>query len=235
MILPSAADALSGTVLVVEAATNAGSVALLQRATGDLPWQLLATTDVAMGSGREDLLTPAVSAMCAAAGVPLSALSAVVCGGGPGSFTSLRIASALVKGLACGLGVRLYAIPSLLLAAAAPRIPPSPSGPVLVVLDALRDECFAQRVLIDAAGMVRLDGPLRRVPRSDLQTVAGDARLLEVDTTQGVHPHAAAARWCAPWASFGPYSVDEWEPEYGRLAEAQVKWEATHGRPLPPS
>ena len=23
-----------------------------------------------------------------------------------------------------------------------------------------------------------------------------------------------------------------WEPMYGRLAEAQVKWEATHGRPL---
>ena len=23
-----------------------------------------------------------------------------------------------------------------------------------------------------------------------------------------------------------------WEPAYGRLAEAQVKWEASHGRPL---
>ena len=23
-----------------------------------------------------------------------------------------------------------------------------------------------------------------------------------------------------------------WEPAYGRLAEAQVKWEAAHGRPL---
>jgi hypothetical protein len=26
---------------------------------------------------------------------------------------------------------------------------------------------------------------------------------------------------------------DNWEPEYGRPAEAQVRWEATHGRPLP--
>jgi tRNA threonylcarbamoyladenosine biosynthesis protein TsaB len=28
-------------------------------------------------------------------------------------------------------------------------------------------------------------------------------------------------------------SSSEWEPEYGRLAEAQVRWEAAHGRPLP--
>ena len=27
--------------------------------------------------------------------------------------------------------------------------------------------------------------------------------------------------------------LDRWEPDYGRLAEAQVKWEAAHGRPLP--
>src|SRR5665213_3504896 len=27
-------------------------------------------------------------------------------------------------------------------------------------------------------------------------------------------------------------ALDSWEPVYGRLAEAQVKWEAVHGRPL---
>ena len=35
------------------------------------------------------------------------------------------------------------------------------------------------------------------------------------------------------WASFDRVDLDRWEPDYGRLAEAQVKWEATHGRPLP--
>ena len=30
----------------------------------------------------------------------------------------------------------------------------------------------------------------------------------------------------------GPVDLDRWEPAYGRLAEAQVKWEAAHGRPL---
>jgi tRNA threonylcarbamoyladenosine biosynthesis protein TsaB len=30
----------------------------------------------------------------------------------------------------------------------------------------------------------------------------------------------------------GPCDLNTWEPAYGRLAEAQVKWEAAHGRPL---
>jgi tRNA threonylcarbamoyladenosine biosynthesis protein TsaB len=30
----------------------------------------------------------------------------------------------------------------------------------------------------------------------------------------------------------GPVNLASWEPDYGRLAEAQVRWEAAHGRPL---
>jgi len=30
----------------------------------------------------------------------------------------------------------------------------------------------------------------------------------------------------------GPIAIETWEPDYGRLAEAQVRWEAAHGRPL---
>jgi tRNA threonylcarbamoyl adenosine modification protein YeaZ len=229
----SSAGALCGTVLVVEAATSAGSVALLHRDAAVLPWQLLARSTVVMGSGREDRLTPAVAALCESAGVPLASLSAVVCGSGPGSFTSLRIAGALVKGLACGLNVPLFAIPSLLLVAAPGPGAGAVPGPVLVLLDALREECFAQRVVVAADGMARLDGGLRRVSRGEVADMAADARLLEIDLTRGVTPDAASARWCAPWESFGPQPVDDWEPEYGRLAEAQVKWEAMHGRPLP--
>ena len=40
-----------------------------------------------------------------------------------------------------------------------------------------------------------------------------------------------------PWGMVRPppdiaVDLDAWEPSYGRLAEAQVKWEAAHGRPL---
>lgn len=234
MSLSPHAEPLGGLVLVIEAATSAGSLALLRRDTAASPWQLLASTNVLMGSGRADLLTPAVSALCTHAGMPLAALSAVVCGSGPGSFTSLRIASALAKGLAFGLGVPLYAVPSLLLVAArGPDDARPTAGPVLVVLDALRDEVYTQWSRVGGDGLARVEGPLGRLPRRDVLALAGDARVLEVDVARGVVPHAAAAQWCAPWASFGPQSVDDWEPEYGRLAEAQVKWEAAHGRPLP--
>jgi hypothetical protein len=30
----------------------------------------------------------------------------------------------------------------------------------------------------------------------------------------------------------GPVNLASWEPDYGRLAEAQVRWETAHGRPL---
>jgi tRNA threonylcarbamoyladenosine biosynthesis protein TsaB len=36
------------------------------------------------------------------------------------------------------------------------------------------------------------------------------------------------------WAE-AAVSLELWEPVYGRLAEAQVKWEATHGVALPVS
>ena len=31
----------------------------------------------------------------------------------------------------------------------------------------------------------------------------------------------------------GPVDIASWEPSYGRLAEAQVRWESAHGTPLP--
>ena len=48
-----------------------------------------------------------------------------------------------------------------------------------------------------------------------------------------LHPHA---RGVAPVLDHiiasAPVDLASWEPDYGRLAEAQVRWEAVHGRPL---
>jgi tRNA threonylcarbamoyladenosine biosynthesis protein TsaB len=43
---------------------------------------------------------------------------------------------------------------------------------------------------------------------------------------------SACAALFAEIEARGPVDLDRWEPSYGRLAEAQVKWEAAHGRPL---
>jgi hypothetical protein len=47
------------------------------------------------------------------------------------------------------------------------------------------------------------------------------------------HPHArGVAPLLASLIANGPVNLEAWEPDYGRLAEAQVRWEAAHGRRL---
>jgi tRNA threonylcarbamoyladenosine biosynthesis protein TsaB len=48
-----------------------------------------------------------------------------------------------------------------------------------------------------------------------------------------VTPSAAHLLRIAASAWSGAVPLDGWEPDYGRLAEAQVKWEASNGAPLP--
>jgi tRNA threonylcarbamoyl adenosine modification protein YeaZ len=58
-------------------------------------------------------LLPRLLDMLAGAGRELSATSALVVGTGPGSFTGLRVAMALAKGLAVALGKPIVGVPSL--------------------------------------------------------------------------------------------------------------------------
>jgi tRNA threonylcarbamoyladenosine biosynthesis protein TsaB len=69
------------------------------------------------------------------------------------------------------------------------------------------------------------------VPESALQAFAAERHAHLVAHT--VVPHAAAAALLTNLIdSTAPADLAGWEPAYGRLAEAQVKWEAAHGRPL---
>jgi tRNA threonylcarbamoyladenosine biosynthesis protein TsaB len=214
--------------LVLEASTSAGSVALIARDDAGAPWRCLGERAVAMGSGRADLLTPAVTALLAEQAVPPSRLTGVICGAGPGSFTSLRIAAALAKGLAMGIGCPLFAVPSLLLAVPAAS---RSSGPLLVSLDALRNECYVQPACVEPDGRVVASGPLARLPVGALAAV--EEELLTVDAATGLVPRAASVLHLVALEGLTPVPIDTWEPAYGRLAEAQVQWEATHGRALP--
>ena len=216
--------------LVIEASTAAGSVALLRAGA------VVQSQVVAMGASRDDALFPAIIAVLAAADMVPADLKAIVCGAGPGSFTSLRIAAALAKGLAHAAGCPLYSVPSLLLAAATHEVP----GQYLVHADALRDERFALRVVIHDDGSTRADGPMTRIAISELDTEASGRRLLVLGEPPGVQddrtvvaPRASAILQVDDWWTHGPVSLASWEPVYGRLAEAQVQWEVAHGRALP--
>lgn len=243
--MPSAADTAwadptrpaspvaTGPFLVIEASSAAGSVALLSVGTPGAPHPLLGAASVAMGASRVDTLTPAVEAVLEAARVTPAQLGGVVCGAGPGSFTSLRIAASLAKGLAFGTGCALFAVPSLLFAV--PRSPdgaPLP-GTWLVTSDALRGEVFAQVVAVDAAGRPQARGEAIRGVPDALPSALRALPRRHVSLDEGITPSAEVARWIQEWTPWGPRDVDAWEPSYGRLAEAQVQWEARHGGPLP--
>ena len=236
-------------LLVVEASTTAGSVALFADGAP------VAMRAVSMGPGREDQLFPAVQSVLADAGVTAPRLSGVVCGAGPGSFTSLRIAASIAKGLAHGASVPLFAVSSLLLAAA-DAVEVADAGPAVgqavgqavghavvhavVHADALRGERYVLDVVLDANGQVGAQSALQRMSLDQLRLhAAGRPRLAVLSSptpdleTRVVTPWSTNLLRVASTEWAGAVALDSWEPQYGRLAEAQVKWEASHGAPLP--
>ena len=139
-------------LLVIEASTSAGSVALV---VGDI---VVAERSVMMGPSRDDALLPAIAGVLSDAQVSPRDVRAIACGSGPGSFTSLRIAASLAKGLAVANDATVYAIPSLLLAAAVLRNKP---GHYLLHADALRSERYAVRIAIEIDGEIAMSSVMR--------------------------------------------------------------------------
>jgi tRNA threonylcarbamoyladenosine biosynthesis protein TsaB len=186
-------------------------------------------------AGRGDALMPAIAECLKEVGIKRDAIARIVCGEGPGSFTSLRVAGSLSKGLAVGYAVDLYAVSSLLLTVAGAR-PTLQPGEYLSVLDAMRGEYFVARVTLESDHTVIQPGATTLVGVEELMELAEREPLVRtVGPGQRLdfHPHA---RGVAPLLESvvgrGPVDLASWEPNYGRLAEAQVRWEAAHGRPL---
>ena len=210
--------------LALEAATSTGSVAVLRDA------ELLASREVAMRSGAEEHLLPAIDDALREAGATVHDLTRVVCGAGPGSFTSLRVSASLAKGIAFAQGIPLYAVPSLALIAADASLA---NGVYIAVLDALRGDVFAAAYTRTSHEVTELS-PVRLVPRDALAREAAllQATVIGPEERPRTNPRAASVVRLGAWLAQPPVSLAAWEPDYGRLAEAQVKWEQAHGRPL---
>jgi tRNA threonylcarbamoyladenosine biosynthesis protein TsaB len=211
--------------LAIDASTYRGTVAVLRDGS------LAATAETAMRGAHSEGLMPAVASALSTAGISHAAVGRVICGAGPGSFTSLRIAAGIAKGIALGTNIPLYAVSSLALMVASAQVP---AGKYLATLDALRDEWYVGLYVRTAAGKVdEVDHPVR-VARADLDRFAASAGATIIGAAaDGAQPHASGCLALADYLErSGPVDLDGWEPTYGRLAEAQVKWEATHGRPL---
>jgi tRNA threonylcarbamoyladenosine biosynthesis protein TsaB len=215
--------------LVLEASTYAGSTAVIDGS------RVVAERAVAMRGREHEALMPSVAEALAEAGVGPGAIDRVVCGAGPGSFTSLRIAGAIAKGIALAAVCPLVPVSSLAIVVAS-REPFAP-GRYLAAIDALRGEHYVALFEVDAAGALRALGPEMRVLSSEVleRAAAHDAVAVGPGREGAAHvdPRAAAAARLADLLDATPAAdLAGWEPAYGRLAEAQVKWEATHGRSL---
>ena len=215
----------SALTLALEAATSTGSVAIIRGR------DVLASREVRMRGGAEEHLLPAIDAALTEAGATTRDLEHIVCGAGPGSFTSLRVSASLAKGIASAHSLPLFAVPSLALIAADPSLV---DGAYVAIIDALRGEIFAAAFLRQDDEVTEL-APARLVHRQALAREAAElhATVIGPEEHPRTTPHAANVVRLGAWLALEPVSLAAWEPDYGRLAEAQVKWELAHGRPLP--
>lgn len=221
--------------LALDAATYTGTVALMEGG------RLLAEREVAMRGEKEERLMPAVEKLLADAGVRPADLRRVACGGGPGSFTSLRIAASIAKGIAAGRGIPLVTASSLLLMVAASPVGDAP-GRYLAVLDALRGDVYTAGYEVSAArggdegarNIVEI-APVALLAREEAGELARSLRARCAGPREELTaiPRASGFARLAGWLDRAePVDIALWEPDYGRLAEAQVRWEREHGRPL---
>ena len=223
--------------LAIEGSTYEGSVALLSDfaviAERDIRREDGSVSPIGMG----EQLMPAIAECLEQGGVKRGEIARIVCGAGPGSFTSLRVAGSVAKGLAAGYGVELFTVSSLLLTVtgAKPRLGP---GEYLSVLDAMRGEVFAARVLLQPDGLAKqLEDMIILSSEQISQYSAGDGatRIIGPGRKIAARPHArGVVGVLRSILAAGAVDLASWEPDYGRLAEAQVRWEAAHGRPLVP-
>jgi tRNA threonylcarbamoyladenosine biosynthesis protein TsaB len=214
--------------LALDASTYQGTVAVLD------DHRLIVEGSAAMRGRDAERLMPAVDLALRDARQGVAGIGRVICGSGPGSFTSLRIAASIAKGIAVGRGIPLFAVSSLALIVAA-NVKDGPRGPrrYLAALDALRGESYVEEYVHDAGeiSFVRDHG---RRPSSEVAALAEslEARAVGPEQPEQWLPHARGAMLVADNPAIAkPVDLATWEPVYGRLAEAQVRLEAAQRGP----
>jgi tRNA threonylcarbamoyladenosine biosynthesis protein TsaB len=237
---------MSGRWLALDTATELASVAV------GVPPAAESVTVIAGARTQAAELIELVDRCLGPLGLRPADLTGLVVGDGPGSFTGLRIGWAAAKGLAQERALPIQVVPSLLAAAAGAAAVVGPV-PVAVCYDALRGQVFGAMYVVHPDHIETLVPPVvcalaelaARAPVRPRATV-GDGAVryaAEVERWSGVPPLAAAAlrpNAASLLALCGRNGagrllddVATAEPDYGRPAEAQARWEARHGRPLP--
>ncbi len=194
-------------------------------------------------------LFPLIDAVFGELGCALPDVQILALSNGPGSFTGLRVGAAAMKALTRAQPtLSVWSASNLMVRAAG--VAPHGGARVLVVTSALRGEIYAACYRLDLPHLVEtVKPPTLTVPealyRETADLLVADAPDTVVDRladrlaiplvrgTPGL-PSASALLDLleVPGGADRLGDVEGWEPVYGRMAEAQVRWEAAHGRPL---
>lgn len=197
---------------------------------------LLAETLLPVRATHSETVMPEVDRLLEEAGRGRDEIGAVVVGAGPGSFTGVRIAASLAKGLCFGHDRRLYAYSSLLAAAAGTGL----TERVVACFDARRREVYAaayRRLASDGAvrgpEVTEVDALVQGLPGgAETWTWAGsgaDRHRERIEAAGGrvvpSHvgtPRAATLLWLARHHPEAGLVEDPatWEPDYVRRSSA---------------
>jgi tRNA threonylcarbamoyladenosine biosynthesis protein TsaB len=216
--------------LALDTSTPVGSVAIGRGG------EVLAESLLRVRATHSEAVLPEIDRLLTGCGLGASDLQGVVVGGGPGSFTGVRIAASLAKGLCHARGLELFSFSSLAAVAAGARC----SGPVCAMFDARRGQVYAAGYRVDegieelfAPRAGALDQVLRDLVQPGKWCFAGDGagagedairsaggRMLDPDTWV---PSARSLLWLAAVDPDRGRVADprHWEPGYVRLPAAQ--------------
>jgi len=173
-------------------------------------------------------IIPMIGAALAVRGTTLDGVTGVVLADGPGSFTGLRVAASVAKGLVSTRGLPLRTAPSLMVRAAAIAVD---GEAVLVSSDALRGDRYAAAYRFAGSRVETLLSPAV-IPGATLGALAASlgARVAEAGPPSAAWLLELLGR---EGGTVAVSNAESWEPVYGRPAEAQAKWEREHGHRLP--
>ena len=153
-------------LLCLDTSTPTARVAILD---GDVPFpEAVRFAAEATADRHAGHLLPLCVEALRAVGVAPAALAGIACGGGPGSFTGLRVGLSTAKGLALPTGVPLYVVSSLeALALDILGMPPNGAGQsrttAIPCLDAGKGEIYVAAYVADSERLVREIAPSARL------------------------------------------------------------------------
>ncbi len=210
--------------LAIETSTRLGGLALADDE------DLIGECILSVRATHSETVLPEIERLLDRAGLEVEQIGALVIGAGPGSFTGVRIAASLAKGLCAATGAPLFAYSSLAAVAVS-----AGDHPVCALFDARRNQVYAEAHRPETLPepvlgpiVLGIDDLLASLDASDGWRFAGEGALrherrLRSEGWPVLPPHLGVPR-----ASGLLHLAVRW-PDAGRVREPGL-WEPTYVR-----